>query len=309
MTLKPHALTLILRRYGATGRDDLAEAFGLALARVLESRLYLGRPEACSLSWRAEWLKLLIEACRMSDDDRVRSATAELVASLRQSWSESGLAWSESDLAGRGPGSHVEPLALSIDACLLAADIVGPGEIVPPAIDELERLIAAAYRPGEGIRSMIGRDAVDVNGESHGLEHGTGVERQRAPFACLGDQVSSASALLTAYWYTERLPYGMLAEELMQVARRTLWDEEVGAFAKADDRSFAPSCEAARVLCRLVALREDEDYRTRAVLAPGADHRRQAVRMLEVLEGCYRDQDIENGARYALALDECFGAP
>src|SRR5215472_17848048 len=36
--LMPHALTLVLRRYAATGRPDLAEAFGLAIAQVLESR-------------------------------------------------------------------------------------------------------------------------------------------------------------------------------------------------------------------------------------------------------------------------------
>jgi hypothetical protein len=288
--LRPHALTLILRRYGATGRHDLAEAFGLALARVIESSTLLD--PACSASGRAEWLKLLIEASRMSDDPRPRAAAADLVSSLRQSWQEDG----QKD-------RQVEPVALSIDACLMAADIVGPREIVPAAVDELERLMASAYRPGCGMSRAIVRRA--------------GVAAGTHP-ACLGDQVRSASALLTAYSCTDRLPYGMLAEELMEVAHRTLWDEETGGFAEAvvvggagtpaAARPFGLNCEAARVLCRLAALCETEEYRARAVLAPDADHRGQAVRTLEALERCCRDQDVDSSAIYGIALDECLGA-
>jgi len=266
----PIALMLLLRRYGATDRADLADAFGLALARAIESRAF---DDSRAPSERTDWLMLLSEASKMSEDERLPATAANLVSSLRQDWSHLQL---------------VEPLASSIDACLTAAEILDPRgdprELVPHAIDELERVISGAYRPGDGMASSVGERNVPRR---------------------LGDQVRSASALLTAFSSTGRLPYAMLAEELMQFARRTLWDDETGGFL---DAPFLLNCEAARVLCRLAALHDAEEYRQRAVLAPGADHGLAAGRILAALEPLYRDEGVK-GAIYGVALGEWLARP
>ena len=85
------------------------------------------------------------------------------------------------------------------------------------------------------------------------------------------DHVRGASALLTAFEITGRLPYSMLAEELIAVA---------GARACRRRGPASIQCEAARVLCRLAALHDDPDYRGAAVIAGGADYRAEASRIL-----------------------------
>jgi len=137
--------------------------------------------------------------------------------------------------------TQVVDACTSIDACLRAADLGDAGEIVAHAIDELERVVSRAYAPGDGI---AGGDFFD--------------------------HVRVAATLLTAYEITGRLPYAMLAEELMQSARR-FQPHAVGCSA---------SCEAARVFCRLAALHADEEYRGAAVIAPDADYRNDAARLL-----------------------------
>ena len=77
---------------------------------------------------------------------------------------------------------RVDETSASVDACLRAAGIVDSQELVPLAIDHLEHIVGGSYRPGEGVRG----DAAD--------------------------QVHAASALLTAFEITGRLPYSMLAE-------------------------------------------------------------------------------------------------
>jgi hypothetical protein len=267
----PAALTLLLRRYCATGRVDLADALGPALARAAESQA-LGEGAD-----HAAWLRLLVEAAAVSDDNRIRDAAADLVASLRERWSDT-------------QGATVESQSSTIDACLAAAEIFDPQELVPGAIDALERLIGGAYRPGEGITS---------GGRRRGW---------------LGDQVRPASALLTAHACSGRLPYAMLAEELMQFAHRTLWDRaERGYFNEPVDKApvdkpFALNCEAARVLCRLADLHDSAEYRRAAVLAPDTDYGRDAALTLEALEPSYRQRGV-NGAIYGVALGEWLSRP
>src|SRR5207344_999318 len=97
-------------------------------------------------------------------------------------------------------------------------------------------MAGGAYQPGEGVRGGL------IN------------------------QVRAASALLTAFEITGRLPYSMLAEELMQTAGRTAPDGP-------DPDTIVVHCEAARVLCRLATLHDDAGYRNSAIIAPGADYR------------------------------------
>jgi uncharacterized protein YyaL (SSP411 family) len=183
----------------------------------------------------------------------------------------------------------------SVDACLAAAPLFAPTEtaaagLLQAAIDELERVVSAAYQPGRGVAHALG---------------GTPARPGE-----LDDHVSAAAALLTAFGATGRLPYSMLAEELMQYARRTWWDEARGGFGQAGaggagfpPTGFSSNCSAARVLCRLAALLEDDEYRRVAVVAADADYAADAERTLEALARGYRARGVE-AAPYAVALGE-----
>jgi hypothetical protein len=246
----------------ATGRDDLRDALGPALAGALEA----SSVERDS-SRRSEWLALFVEASALSDDDRLRDAAGALVGALRALWPSRG---------------DIAPAMRSVGACLLAASDGNASTLVPAAIDELERVIGLTYAPGEGLTRKIH----EPPGEAGDF----------------GDHVAAISALLTAHAVTGRLPYSMLAEELMQFARRSWWDEVRGGF-HAGPAPFASNCESVRVLCRLAALHEDADYRKAAVVANRSDYADDARRTLESLGLSYRDQGLE-AARYGLALDE-----
>jgi len=184
------ALTFLLRRYAATEREDLREALESGLARAVESQL-----SEAPCDERAAWLMLFVEATAVSADERLHTAAVDLVSSLVPEWERQ---------------EYVDQAAVSIDACLAASEVFDIPDLVQTTIDGLERVVGTAYRPGEGVAHLV----TDPGG-ARGL---------------LADHVRCASALLTAYWRTARLPYSMLAEELMQFARRTLWDERDGGF-------------------------------------------------------------------------------
>ena len=150
----------------------------------------------------------------------------------------------------------------SIEACLHAADLDpdGAGALITDTVDELERIVGHSYGPGEGIGDY-------------------------------DDHVRAAAALVTAYEVTGRLPYAMLAEELMQASKRT----------PVPDRGFGTACEAARVFCRLAGLHDDADYRAAAILAPNADYGADASRILAELTPRAR---ADGPAMYGLALGE-----
>src|SRR5262249_1032424 len=151
----PDALRLLLRGYSATGREDFRDALETGLAHALEI-------SADSSSETAPpWLILFGEAADASDDDRVPPPPSDLAPTARMIWG--------------APGS-LALAARSVDACLRARlELQG-------AVDELERLIAASYEPGQGMGQSI-------EGE-----------------------MAAAGALLTAFLVTGRLPYAMLAE-------------------------------------------------------------------------------------------------
>jgi hypothetical protein len=266
------ALTFLLRRYRATDAASLRGALEPALARGLERR-----KAATTCRERAAWLGLFTEAAAMSPDERLRDAIADLVPTLRREWSACRI---------------VGELAMTIDACLNVIAVFDPRDLASKAIDELEHMIAAAYRPGDGL-------AHDLDTPDHGRGQ-------------LADQLRTASALLSAYVLTWRLPYGMLAEELVQFARRTLWDDDRAAFratATGYADAFALNCEAVRILCRLAALHHDDDYRHVAVVAVGADYRTDAERILIAQAASAHGRDLADVAAYGLALAEFANLP
>lgn len=247
----PADLSLLLRRYVATGRPELSDALGLALARALARCTSPDRPEDAA----PEWLAVFVEAAAISEDERLIAAASSLVASVRRGWP--------------GRGSLTRSFR-SIEGCLAAAHLGDEDAVATSAIDELERVIGRSYEPGEGL--------------SGGglLEH-----------------LSAASALLTAFAVAGRLPYAMLAEELIQFSRRNWWNDQLGGF----NDGFAPNCEMARVLCRMAALHRDEGYRDLAVLAPRADYSADARRTLERFAPASSERGAD-AALFALALDD-----
>ena len=259
------AVRLLLRRYAATGRDDLHDALEQALTRALDIWPQTGRDE------HAGWLMLFAEAAGVSDDERVHEAMARLASSVQASW---------------GRGRPMAAVATGVDASLRAAGADERVGTLQGAIDELERLVAGAYQPGEGVTMAApgGRPR-------------------------LADHINTASALLTAFEQTGRLPYSMLAEELMQFAARTLADAGAPGYfdGETGSKPFTLNCEAASVLCRLAILHGSNEYRGAAVLAADADYGRDAGRILHWLAP-EAPQLGQAGAVYGLAAADFHSA-
>lgn len=246
----------LLRRYLSSGGLSTGGA-GLrdALGVALAQALALAGGDATVIG-RAAWLTLLVEATVVADDERMLPAAAELIEGLQAEWPAQ---------------TRIDEASASVEACLRAAEIVDPDPLVQDAIDQLERVVGGSYRPGDGL--VRERDGLRV----------------RCSF---GDHVRGASALLTAFELTGRLPYSMLAEELMAIAGRE----------PSPDADLAIQCDAARVLCRLAALHDDPGYRGAAVIATGADYRADASRILSAQSARALAGAPPDAAAYGLAL-------
>jgi uncharacterized protein YyaL (SSP411 family) len=265
--IDPLALTLLLCRYRDTDRADLRGTLEPALACALDRAASVE-----ATSDRAAWLRLFADALTLSSDPRLHETTATLAATLRRDW------------------SHTTPLsaaAQSVEACLRACGPLALASMAREAVDELERLVATTYSPGEGLVQRVA-------GEGQ---------------PSISDYLSMSSTLLTAYEMSGRLPYAMLAEELVQSARHSWWHTESGFDDKGTDRRahFRVNCEAVQVLCRLAALHADEGYRAAAVIRADAAYRADAERLLITLGGRLteiRADWVEEMAAYGLACIE-----
>ena len=243
--------TFLLRHYLGTDEAGVQDALGVALARALA---FAGTD--ASVIGRAAWLTLLVEATAAAEDDRILPAVSELIAGLRAEWPAQ---------------TRIDEASASVEACLRAAEIVSPDELVQGAIDQLERVIGGSYRPGDGL--VRERNGIRVR-------------------CSVDDHVRGASALLTAFELTGRLPYSMLAEELMAIVGRD----------PMPDAGLVIQCDAARVLCRIAALHDDPGYRGAAVIATGADYRADAARILAALSALALAGSPSDAAVYGLAL-------
>ncbi|HEX4346894.1 MAG TPA: hypothetical protein VHZ73_04940 [Vicinamibacterales bacterium] len=237
----PAAITFLLRQYAHTGREDCRDAVGAALARALH--------HACVSPARDDasaWLPLFVEAASLSEDDRLVAMIESIAESLSNEWPARGA---------------VASIARSVRAVLTASAIMDAAaqnaRVVARAIDELERVVGHAYAPGSGlVHELGGEDAAS----------GT-----------LGDHAALASALLVAYSMTARLPYAMLADELMQHSTRRWWG------TSGWDAPFPEACAASRVMCRLAALYRDDEYRAAAVTGE-VDYAELAARGMAALD-------------------------
>jgi uncharacterized protein YyaL (SSP411 family) len=250
--LSPSGVVLLVRQYRA-GRTGVDEVLGDGLARAVDRRL-----DDQTTIERARWVTAFAEATTVSEDPRLADAARAAIETLVGEWPSLTI---------------VDEAGASIDACLSASALVERRTLVGSGVDELERIVAAAYRPGFGIAHTI---------EARAHERGG-----------VADHVRMASALLTAFDLTGRLPYSMLAEELIQSSRPALLST----------LDFAVGCDASRVVGRLARLHADADYRGAAVMATSADYRADASRILARLPDQLRGADAD-AALYALALQD-----
>lgn len=260
-----NALLFGLRRYRIKESEELRDGLSVALSRALTT--YGGAP---TLQARASWLRLFVEATAVSNDERLVQAVRDLFARVRRE----GMA-----------ATCVAEVAVSLEARLDAHEMPEGREHLQETIDELERLVARAYRPGAGIAHALDEAPRQIGDGS--------------------DHTRTASALLSAYEITGRLPYSMLAEELMRCV--SLGDLSNAEGSCSPLLALEPqglfNSEVARVLCRLATLHEDPEYRKAAVIAPGADYRADAGLLLEA--DAERARALGAGAAiYALALAE-----
>jgi hypothetical protein len=191
--LSPAAVIFLLRSYVTDGGDAVRDAAEQGLTRGLASA---PPSDTCT---RLEWLRTLLEAAALSDDERLR----EIVA-----------------------------------------------QTLPAAVDALEALVRRSYEPGEGL--------MDAGCDEH---------------------MQMGSALLAAFDLCGRLPYAMLAEELVQHARRLWWRDVSGAF--------------------------DAGYRRAAVVAPVASYVEDARRLAASLSGRAGEYP-QHAAGFGRALLEWF---
>jgi hypothetical protein len=243
----------LLVRQYGAGQESVGDVLGDALAVALDR----DRNDRSTME-RARWVRAFAEAATISEDSRLADAAGSGIDALSREWPSL---------------EAVDEAAAALDACLSASHAAARLPAIPNAVDALERLVADSYRPGEGV--------------SH--------TRAAAPRVRGGvsDHVWMASALLTAFELSGRVPYSMLAEELMQASRAAL-------FEPADARIV---CEAARVLSRLARLHDDADYRKAAVIAGGADYRADACRLMSRAADQLRP-DSDDESLYALTLIE-----
>lgn len=219
----------------------------------------------------AESLLLLVEALGIADDEALDLAVVERAAQLRRRWPSRGV---------------VADAMRAVEACVAAAASVSRTRDLVDAVDELERLLGLVYEPGSSLPHLIGGPA-DPPGDLH-------------------DHAATAGALLTTHAATGQLPYAMLAEEVMQTARRThgrparhhsdLSREEPAG-------SFLAECDAAVVLCRLAAVRSDPEYQLAVTAGAPDDYAAWAVELLARWATTYQARGTE-AAAYGLAVHE-----
>lgn len=141
--------------------------------------------------------------------------------------------------------------AAAASAMLHAAAVFDDADLGRRAIEALERVLLASYRPGQG----VAHSAAGVRG-------------------LLADQVGMAAACLDAWEATGNVVYRMMAEELMHYAAGTMWSGDSGVFrdrtAELDDADpvapapiepFVLNCEAAIVLDRIARAIGDDRFR------------------------------------------------
>ena len=249
----------------AMGWGELYDAVDGGFFRCAATRDW--RQPRCEklLEVNASLLRLYLDASSMLKIARYAERAADIVRYV-QTWladqAEGGWAGSQAGdevyYRSSEPQRHAcEPPAIDgtlyagANAAMASAMLRASANLNDPGLGEfalrsLERVLLAAYRPGQGVAHYVEHDEPRVRG-------------------LLDDQIAMASAQLEAFEATGNVVYEMMAQELAHYALRTMWDDANGGFfdrAMADEsecvglmatrlKPFVANCEAARILRRL----------------------------------------------------------
>jgi uncharacterized protein YyaL (SSP411 family) len=210
------------------------------------------------LETNASLLRVYADAARALgraiDRDRSAAISRFITTSLRSE--KGGYYGSDADTI-----VFVDANAIAARGLLAAASVLGDNPLGQEALESLERVLLACYKPGFGVAHYFDRAAC-VRG-------------------LLTDQVDTIVALLDAHEITDGEPYRMLAEEIGHFVARELWDAtDGGCFdrAPADGdigllrsrrKPFVGNAEAAVAFARLDRITHEFDF---GPFAAGALH-------------------------------------
>lgn len=203
------------------------------------------------LATNAALLDLYLHAGTVLGDERWFARAVDLVGFIHRALASPAGGWRTCE-GGDGTRIFCDANALAVSAMLRAAALFQDDALGRRALDGLERVLLASYKPGDGV--------------GHSADGARGL---------LGDQVAMAAANLDAWESTGNVVYRMMAEELMHYALRTMWDQPSGGFFArvADDtepsgcasKPFLLNCEAAVVLHRAGQAAPASPFAARAV--------------------------------------------
>jgi uncharacterized protein YyaL (SSP411 family) len=214
------------------------------------------------LSINAALLDVYLEAGVTMENERWLARAADLVEFIQGTLAIGpGEGWRASSDSDATRYSDVNASAVS--SLLRASRVFHDDSLLQLAVQSLESVVLATYRPGQGI--------AHCSGGVRGL---------------LTDHLAMISAHLDAFDRTGNVVYSMMAEELAHYTERLLagdpqtgfldrvagLDDEVGLLAR-PLRPFELNCEAAMVFGRLAALNPEGGFegRARSALAAASE--------------------------------------
>ncbi len=208
----------------------------------------------------AALLDLYVYAGTVASNERWFARAVDLVHFIERKLIAANGAWRFTESAEPGR-QFSDANGVAASAMLHAARVFDDEALGKRAIEALERVLLASYKPGGG----VAHSATGVRG-------------------LLTDHVGMATATLDAWESTGNVVYRMMAEELMHFAVRTMWDGDRGGFfdrAVEDNdppgvppcrplKPFVLNCEAAIVLRRLAEALNESVFGKQAVEALAA---------------------------------------
>ncbi|MEO7273102.1 MAG: DUF255 domain-containing protein [Vicinamibacterales bacterium] len=282
---RDETLEVVTRSLDAMGWSGLYDEAGGGFYRCTSDAAWLEPQREKLLEVNAALIDLYVEAAHLLGVQRYADRARDALTYV-QNWLAEPVdgGWGGCELAASGdePEGEASPRVdrtlfsgwngSMVSTALHVAHAFEDDALGRFALTSLERVLAIAYRPGQGMAHYV--------------------ERQARVGSFLDDQFQVAAGCLDAHDATGNIVYEMMAQELALYAVRALWSAEHGAFVdrvagEGAERlgrlaeplvPFVANCDAATVLHRLAGVTNNRDFaRTAdtvlAAMAPRAmDH-------------------------------------
>ena len=249
----PHWRAIVERTLDGIQRGGLHDANDGGFFRYATTRDWQLPHVEKLLETNASLLRIFVDAAAMLESPRYREASAGLAAFMRRRFLSpaGGYYGSDADTI-----VYTDASASASGALLAASALLEDPGMGREALEQLERVLLASYRPGGGVAHYL-----DGTPQVRGL---------------LADQTAMIHLLLDAQTAAGGEPYGMMAEELAHFVLRTMWDASSGQFfdraheheevglLRARRTPFVINAEAARAFARLARTSGEPDFRVRA---------------------------------------------